>query len=253
MQKTIFAACLGAALAAASLSAAADDSKLSVGFAAYVDLPAYKDYDPAWYPLPIIQYESDRFYFKGIEGGMYLLKSQNHEITLGLGWIPAYFKASKSDDHQVRHLDDRETSLALTAGYAFKTEHLGRFDLTFAGDMLSKSNGFVAGAAYSYPFAITPSTMLVPSASITYMSEKVADYYFGVSAHEARRTGLERYVPDAGFVPALSLTARHQINERWSVYGTTGVKFLPNEVKDSPMTEDDSTQWTFGVGVAYAL
>lgn len=250
-QQRLCAAALCLLGASLSLSAAASD--LSIGATAYVNFAAYKDYDPSYYPLPIIKYETEHFYVDGITGGVKLFSNDHHEVRLGIGWMPAYFKASHSDDDQVKRLDDRDTSMVAVASYAFKTENFGRFDFAVAADTLSKSEGVFAMASYSYPHNIGWGTTIIPRVSLMLSDSNFNDYYYGVSRKEACRSGLEQYDADASLTPSFHLAVRKEIDQNWAVHGGVDLRILPSEIKDSPMADGRSTSWGIGVGVDYTF
>ena len=71
----------------------------------------YKDYDTDVYPVPVINYEGDNFWFRGLGGGYYLWNDATDKLSITAYWSPLYFKAKDSGDHQMRHLDDRKSTM----------------------------------------------------------------------------------------------------------------------------------------------
>lgn len=143
MSRTLIAA----AVAAASFSAAAGD--LSIGATTFLNFPAYKDADVQVYPLPLIKYEGNHFYVDGIEAGAFLFKNENQKVKLGLGWMPQYFDASKSDDAQINRLDDRKSTLAADFSYELEGK-FGKVTLGITADLLGESDGYLVHGGYSY-------------------------------------------------------------------------------------------------------
>lgn len=76
-------------------------------------------------------------------------------------------------------------------------------------------------------------------AGAAWQSEDLSQYVWGVSAAEAR-PGRPAYAPGDVVVPYLSLGARVPVNDRWSVVGSIRADFLPDDVTDSPIIEDDT-------------
>ena len=243
MSRTLIAA----AVAAASFSAAAGD--LSIGATTFLNFPAYKDADVQVYPLPLIKYEGDHFYVDGIEAGTFLFKNENQKVKLGLGWMPQYFDASKSDDAQINRLDDRKSTLAADFSYELEGK-FGKVTLGITADLLGESDGYLVHGGYSYTWLINR-TAVTPSVGFMWADSKFNDYYYGISATESRRSGLAAYKADSSISPVLGLNVAHRIDANWTVFGSTYMKFLSSEVKDSPMTEGKSAAWTVGAGVMY--
>ena len=57
---------------ATSATAAQAESKFSLGAGVRIVEHPYKQYDHDVYPVPVINYEGDNFWFRGLGGGYYL-------------------------------------------------------------------------------------------------------------------------------------------------------------------------------------
>lgn len=243
--KKIFATTLLTMMAAGAVSA----QDASVGFGTHVWFSEYKGVDAAVYPLPLVHFENNSFYVKNLGAGAYLFKNDRHEVTLGVGFMPLYFKADDSDDRRMKRLDDRKLSMSGRVGYVFKSE-FGRFSADVEVDALGRSDGVLATVAYAYPHQ-AGSLSIVPVVALTWASANFNDYYYGVSAKESRRSGLAAYDADSGVTPMAGLLVDYRFDPHWSVYGTTSATFLSNEAKDSPMTDGESVRWGVGAGIKY--
>ncbi len=88
-------------------------------------------------------------------------------------------------------------------------------------------------------------------ASDDYMSE-----YFGVSAGDAARSGLNTYDADAGFKDVgIAANVNYRITEHWSTTLLGGVTRLIGDAADSPVVEDrgEENQLFLGFTVNYRL
>ena len=90
---------------ATSAGAAHADGKLTLGAGVGVVEHPYKQYDADVYPVPVISYESDNFWFHGLGGGYYLWNDTNDKLSVTAYWSPMYFKPGDSDNSQMRKLD----------------------------------------------------------------------------------------------------------------------------------------------------
>ncbi len=93
---------------ATSASVAHAESNLTLGAGVGVVEHPYKDYDSDVYPIPVIAYESENFWFRGLGGGYYLWNDNADKLSIMAYWSPMYFKPGDSDDHQLRRLDRRK-------------------------------------------------------------------------------------------------------------------------------------------------
>lgn len=74
-------------------------------------------------------------------------------------------------------------------------------------------------------------------------------YIWGVSDEEAR-PGRAPYDPGSVLVPFVGLRGSIPIGENWSLLGSLRADFLPDDVTDSPIIEDD-TLISGGIGVEF--
>ncbi len=71
-------------LAATSVSTAQAEDQWTVGAGVGVINSPYKQYDRDVYPVPVVTYEGDNFWFRGLGGGYYLW-NDNADKTLCYG------------------------------------------------------------------------------------------------------------------------------------------------------------------------
>ncbi len=120
-------------LIATSAGVAHAEGKFSLGAGVGVVEHPYKDYDTDVYPVPVINYEGDNFWFRGLGGGYYLWNDATDKLSITAYWSPLYFKAKDSGNHQMRHLDDRKSTMMAGLSYAHFTQY-GYLRTTLAGD-----------------------------------------------------------------------------------------------------------------------
>lgn len=216
-------------------AAKAEEVTLGLGVG-WVSSP-YKEHDDTFLPFPIISYEGERFYVRGLSAGVHLWKEDLQEISLGLSYFGLRFDPGKTDNGRLQKLDDRYSTLNADLQYNLRTDY-GHTGLKVSRDILGNSDGFSAEAYYKYPFMLGLVT-LAPGGGLRWDSKEQLDYYYGISSKEARRSGLDKYDPDDGFSPFLSLEASWLFTENWSLSAGGEVLFLSNEIKDSPMVDSD--------------
>lgn len=85
--------------------------ELSVGAAVAVSVSPYKSYDVTVAPLPLITYDSDRFYLKGLGLGVHLLKNERHTVSLGATYHGMGFDPKDTDARELKALDKRHGTL----------------------------------------------------------------------------------------------------------------------------------------------
>ena len=237
-------------LAATSVGTANAENQWSVGAGVGVLNSPYKDYDRDVYPVPVITYEGDNFWFRGLGGGYYLWNDQADKLSIMAYYDPMHFKPGDSDDWRLKQLDKRKSSMMAGLSYVHNTQY-GFLRTSIAADALDNSNGYIWDLAWLYRYTNGGLT-LTPGIGVEYTSENYNDYYYGVSRREANRSGLDRYSADDGWNPYLALTASYEFTQDWNVYGTGRYTRLSDEIKDSPMVEK-SWAGAFSVGVTYSF
>lgn len=222
----------------------------SVGAGVGVLESPYKDYDREVVPVPVITYEGDNFWLRGLGGGYYLWNDDSDKLSITAYYSPFHFRPKDSDDWQLRQLDKRKATLMAGLSYIHNTQY-GFLRTTLAGDTLDNSNGITWDLAWLYRYTNGGLT-LTPGIGAEWSSENQNEYYYGVSGHESRSSGLRTYDPDSDWSPYLELSASYQLNDSWSVYGVGRYTRLGDEIKDSPMV-DKSWAGAFSTGVTYSF
>lgn len=240
--------CCAAALALPFPLHAEERWGFDLGLGGSVITSEYKDVYSAGATLPLLGYEGEHFYLRGISGGLHLFKNEMHEINVQLSYLPQRYLASWSSDHAMKQLDDRYSSMLAGLNYRLLSPY-GILQATVSADILSYSNGFIAQASYSYPITLGFVT-LMPSVGIKWTSCEYNDYYYGIDSDESRASGLSEYKPGSALSPNAGITARVGLSENWSVFANGNLEFLNQEIYDSPMVEN-ATKLSVGAGLLY--
>lgn len=222
----------------------------SLGASALVSPDPYRGYQDRVYPVPVINYEGDDFYFRTLTAGYHLWKDQENQLSIMGYYLPLSFRPGDSDDDRMKRLDKRRGTLMAGLAYSHKAEW-GTFRTTFTGDTLNYSNGLVGDVAYLYKFDLGIFT-LIPGVGVMWSSNNQNKYYYGVSENESRRSGLGRYTPDDSWAPYVEMSASYRINKAWNAFFVGRYVKLSDEVKDSPMV-DKSYSGLLMTGVSYSF
>ncbi|HDG1667399.1 MipA/OmpV family protein [Kluyvera ascorbata] len=237
-------------LIATSATAVQAESKLTLGAGVGIVEHPYKQYDHDLYPVPVINYEGDNFWFRGLGGGYYLWNDGTDQLSVMGYWSPMYFKPGDSDNSQLRKLDKRKSTVMAGISWMHHTQY-GSLRTALSGDILDNSNGVVWDTAWVYRYTNGGLT-LTPGIGVEWNSENQNQYYYGVSHHEAAKSGLRSYDPSNSWNPYLELTANYRFANSWSVYGTARYTRLSDEITDSPMV-DKSWTGLLSTGVTYTF
>jgi|GEM_PF-701665 outer membrane protein len=158
--------------------------------------------------------------------------------TLGLG---------SSDNDEVAGLLERQWTLesAPMIGWRRLPVHVG---FKAYWEMLDRHDGGTAELAFSLPRQFDWG-YVVPSVEFRYLSDKYADYYYGVQPQESNPTRPE-YEPGSAVNPYVAVRVGYRLNSRWMLTGKVGLEFLDATIKDSPIVAKERL-WSTTIGVAY--
>jgi outer membrane scaffolding protein for murein synthesis (MipA/OmpV family) len=82
-------------------------------------------------------------------------------------------------------------------------------------------------------------------------SDKVADYYMGVSPDEAT-ADIPEYRAKAGVLPSIQVGATLPLSEKWIFETQVQYTHLPDSISDSPLAQGDAI-YAAQVGVSYVF
>ena len=206
-------------------------------------------------PVPVIAYESERFFVRGLSAGAALYGDRVFSVNaianvnmmnLDVGELSTRQLAEKGISKA--QLEDRDRSVDLGVEASMRKPY-GIISAQALHDVGGASEGAELRLNYQYFWRIDPRLSLIPNVGVEWLSDKRANYYYGILNSEVAR-GVDAYRPDQVFIPHVSLGANYVINEKVNVFGVAMQKFLPNKVQDGPLV-DQSSQTNFYMAVNY--
>lgn len=208
------------------------DTDFSIGVSGNLDLTPYKSKLHQYSVLPVINYDNDRWYIQGGEGGVYLLNDDSNELKIKAFYDSQQF--SPKDMHgALRQLHSRHATMMAGASYQRITP-IGAIYTQLAADTLDHSNGLTGNLAWLYQYEYQGWT-LVPEIGADWANAQQNRYYYGVSAHESRRSGVARYRPNQSMTPYASLIVDYAFTPHWDTYFSVRAERLAATVRNSPM------------------
>ena len=228
---------LGGLIASIFPTVQAADGPWSLGAAALVTPNMYKGEQDRLYPIPMVGYEGDSFYLRGLTAGYYLWNDQADKLSIITYYSPIFFRAKDSDYKSMRQLENRKATLMAGLSYVHNTQY-GFLRTVLAGDTLGNSNGVNWDTAWLYRYNSDRLT-LTPGIGITWNSENQNEYYYGISKNESLRSGLDSYDPEDSWTPYVELSVNYKLTDSWNVFGMGRYVHLADEVTNSPMIDKE--------------
>jgi Outer membrane protein V len=213
--------------------------RIGMGIAAFDN--AYVGQGTKVMPFPLLNYEGERFFFRGVTGGVHLWSggglAVDAIVTTGFNNINADdFSRSGLARRGIDRddLEDRDRSIdaGLAATWGGKAGYLR---MEAKSDVSGTSKGQEYSLEYGYPmrwrrFSVTPTV------GATYLSSKVANYYYGIHNAEIQH-GVASYQPGAAWVPETGISVTHPIGAKWVWMIRAKYSALPSKLSNSPLVD----------------
>lgn len=226
-------------------SAAERQRPLTLGLGATLSSNPYRGADTKVIPLPLLLYEGERFFVRGLNIGYHLIRHNN--VTLSL--LGSYRMAGYDSDDSafLRGMADRDGTLEAGMQVSLATS-LGQLSATLLSDILDKHNGHEARLTFSKRVPVQ-NVFVSPFVSAIWQSGQLVNYYYGVRSSEATMARPAYRVNSSIRVQA-GIMANYLFNEHWSLSGRIAVTRLADEISDSPIVADNLVTSAF-VGIGY--
>jgi outer membrane protein len=141
------------------------------------------------------------------------------------------------EEDEWRGLHERKPGFDAGVSLLWETG-VGEIDLDLLTDVSNRSKGQEAVVSYAYPFSQGRWT-LRPEVGVSWQSEDLADYYFGVDVDE-RRAGRPAYEADATVTPFAGVEIEYAISKQTHLLGGLGVGRFGDGISDSPIVDERS-------------
>jgi outer membrane scaffolding protein for murein synthesis (MipA/OmpV family) len=233
----------------------AKDSKWSVvvgaggGYAP--DYEGSDDYELQPFPFVSIVYD-DFVFINGTSIGLNLL---NYE-GLKAGPIARYgFGRDEDDNNALDGLGDVDDSIEV-GGFVSYGIGIWSAGLTAEQDVGGSHEGLVGEASTGVSVPLSDNLKSSLEGSATWASSDYVDTYFGISAKQSARSGLEQFDADAGFKDvAVTLGLDYMFTESIGISGRAQYKRLLNDAADSPIVDDKGSadQFFGGLFLTYSF
>lgn len=220
----------------------------SLGLATVVRQEPYRGYDTDFSVFPLIARRGggDRFYVRGPGLGVWAYSTPSWRLGFRAEARLDGYEADDSDF--LTGMAERKATLEAGVDVDLLDLAIGEVGFSAGTDVLSRHEGYELEARWQLP---QDWLGFSPQLALRYQSEDLLDYYYGVSAAEAR-AGRPAYRADDGVAVALSLQRLQPLSQRWSLLMNAEIERLPDSAADSPIV-DGRTKPRLLLALMYAL
>ncbi len=217
----------------------AADVSVGGGIGFVPDYEGSEDYKAVPVPVANVKFENGMFVkLVGLNLRANLLPNSMWQLG------PVYNYRGERKDVENNAVDDMKSvdgtsELGVFGGFVYQKWFAS---VELLNDMGDAHDGWYSKLKGGYNWVIDESWVLSIGASATYADDDYMQTYFGVSAKDRRRSGLDRYDADAGIKDiGIDLGANWVINQNWSAMGAVSfTKLLGDASDDSPVVDEGS-------------
>ena len=195
--------------------------------------------------IPLYLYNGKWLFARGTSGGIHLYNQRDLEFNLYTRY--RFQKLDPDRNEFYEGLEERKQTLEAGVEVRLKKKW-GEMNVSWLQDILGRHDGMQLQASYRYDFNTGPWTFS-PFISYTWQDEKLTNYYFGVSAEEARPDRPE-YTAGSNQYFSVGLNTAWHITDRIALFGNIGFSGADDEVLNSPLVEGEGSSQIF-VGGTY--
>lgn len=225
-------------------AAQATDVSLGGGIGFAPDYEGSEDYKAV--PVPVADVKFDNGMFLKLFG-LNLRANLLPNSMWQLG--PVYNYRGERDDVDNKAVDDMEdvdgtSELGVFGGFVYQKWFAS---VELLSDMGDGHDGWYSKLKGGYNWVIDKRVALSIGASATYADDDYMQTYFGVSARDSNRSGLDRYNADAGIKDiGINLGLNWVFTQNWSGRGVVSyTQLLGDASDDSPVVDEGSEDQLF--------
>lgn len=224
-------------------------TNLQLGASVVYSDKGYRNYDGNTNVYPAIFYENHRFYVRGNQLGVNLIQDRQQNLALNAQYAGDSYDASEASG-AFKGLDDRDASVMVGASYQRNIQYVAVRGQVVT-DVSGNSDGTTARLSVGTRLPRNDWT-LYPSAGLQWQDKNYNDYYYGITAAEAARTGIAQYSPSSSVHPFISVAANYQLNPKVMLFVNPSIAYNVDDIHDSPKI-DSRLAWGTTLGVTYKL
>lgn len=201
----------------------------SVGAGAVIQQLGYAQGDTESTVFPLFSYEGEKFFWRGPQAGYRLTDDWTLTGSYRLDGYDA------EDSPALVGMEDRKGTFEL--GFEYNIDIAGgQFGVTGTADVLGEHEGYQFGVNYSRGYRLWGG-MASPFVQVSYLSDDLVDYYYGVRDTEATANRLA-YEASNTINYGFGVNGMFPITDRQTIIANVSHNFFGSEIEDSPIVDD---------------
>lgn len=215
------------------------------------DYEGSDDYEVTPLPLLMVNYR-DLVFLRGPMLGANVLTLQGPRPgdELQIGPLVRYqFGRDEDDNDDLRGMGDIDDAIEIGGFITYSTGPWST-GLTLFRDVSDAHDGLTAEISAGHQLSLGPKLMLRSEISATWADDNYTQAFYGVTAAQSARSGMQPYSAESGFKDAgITLDLDYRLTESWSITGRVGYKRMLGDAADSPLVKARGSEDQFSTGI----
>lgn len=221
--------------------------EFAIGLVAGYEQSIYVGGDNQFQLQPDLYARWGRYFFEEGALGAYIHEDDSWSVSASLSLEGIFEDKDRDDSDELSDMEELDTLVMGQIGVEYGADW-GEVELSLRADVSGAHDGYEAEIEYAYPIQ-SGNWVFEPAVFVEWVSKEVNQYYWGVSASEAR-PGRAFYEPDAGVNYGAEFTVYYFFNQHHGMLLSAEYNAYSDEVTDSPIVDEDNNL-EGGVGYFY--
>jgi outer membrane protein len=208
--------------------------KLSLGVGVISNTSPYRD-AKSWkvQPIPVISYIGDRVQILGLTALCGILDWGDFALAATASYRFGAYR--EKDSSYLQGMGNRKDTILGGLALQYKLPEGVKLSAGYEHDILDPTGGGIGRLGVEKAFQQSMLT-ISPKISLNWLTDKLADYEYGVSAAQVR-TDRPAYHPDDAVNLEVGVTIFRELYKNWQIILGSSVVFLPSNLKASPIVD----------------
>ena len=198
--------------------------------------------------VPLYLYNGRYLFFRGTAGGLHIVHTDNFELN-----VMGRYRFTKLDpDRNEFYAGLEERKQTVDGGVEIRWRgKWGAVNANYLTDTLGRHEGQSAEVSYRYTFD-RGSFSFSPFITWSWNSDKLTDYYYGVTEAEEVLPDRPAYTPGEAQWIGFGVNTTWWVSDRIQFFANLGFSGVDTAISESPLVEED-TQSAFFAGGTYVF
>lgn len=225
------------------------DAEISLGGGVIISKKPYGGWGTDTTIIPFANVYYQGLFFKGTKLGYEIYKDKQLTVSPIASW--RFDGYESSDSSTLSGMSDRDMTIDAGLEIAYKL-NFATFNASFVTDMLSEHDGYEIELGLSKRFGRAfgvEQLSIIPKIGVSFLSDNLVDYYYGVRASEATASRAA-YSVDSSINYNAGFNLSYALDDKWDFITGFNYTWLDDEIHNSPIVSKSGV-YSILIGATY--